>query len=72
METKVGDIFRSALDGAEYVVKRVVNSMVLLQSRDGKKEILTGLSSLKIKSFYQKKTRSGFIGLTVYGTKEIV
>ncbi len=71
METKVGDIFRSALDGAEYVVKRVVNSMVLLQSRDGKKEILTGLSSLKIKSFYQKKTRSGLIGLTAYGSKEI-
>lgn len=55
METKEGDIFKSILDGAEYIVKRIVNSMVVLESQDGKKQIMTGVGSLNIKSFYQKK-----------------
>jgi len=58
MQAKEGDIFKSSLDGTEYVVKKVVNSMVLLESQDGKKKIMTGVSSLKIKSFYQKKEDS--------------
>ncbi len=55
METKVGDIYKSVLDGSDYIVKRIVNPMVVLKSQDGKKEIVTGVSSLNIKSFYQKK-----------------
>ena len=55
MEAKEGDIFKSTLDGAEYTVKKVVNSMVVLESQDGKKKIMTGVSSLNIKSFYEKK-----------------
>jgi hypothetical protein len=55
MQAKKGDVFKSALDGAEYIVKKVVNSMVVLESQDGKKKIMTGVDSLKIKSFYQKK-----------------
>ena len=58
MQAKEGDIFKSSLDGTEYVVKKVVNSMVLLESQDAKKKIMTGVSSLKIKSFYQKKEDS--------------
>ena len=55
MKAKEGDIFKSALDGAEYIVKKVVDSMVVLESQDGKKKIMTGVDSLKIESFYQKK-----------------
>ncbi len=55
MQAKEGDIFKSGLDGAEYIVKKVVNSMVVLESQDGKKKIMTGMSSLEIKSFYEKK-----------------
>ena len=55
MEAKEGDIFKSTLDGAKYTVKKVVNTMVLLESQDGKKKIMTGVSSLSIKSFYEKK-----------------
>jgi len=32
---KEGDIFENLLDGAEYVVKQIVNSMVVLRSRKG-------------------------------------
>ncbi len=58
MEVKVADIFQSLLDGGEYIVKRIVNSMVLLELRDGKKEIVTSVSSLNITSFYRKKDTS--------------
>ncbi len=59
MEAKEGEIFKSTLDGAEYIVKKIVNSMVVLESQDGKKKIMTGVSSLNIKSFYQKKEDTG-------------
>ena len=39
---KEGDIFESLLDGTEYVVKNIVSSMVVLQSRKGDRQILTG------------------------------
>ncbi len=55
METKKGDIFKSTLDGANYRVKKVVNSMAVLESQDGKKQILTGVNTLNLRTFYQKK-----------------
>ncbi len=50
-----GDIFESLLDGMEYVVKSIVNSMVVLQSRRGNRQIITGVETLKIESFYREK-----------------
>ncbi len=58
METKEGDVFKCALDGGEYRVKRVVNRMVILESLNGKKQIMTGVDSLRINSFYEKKEDS--------------
>jgi len=54
---KEGDIFESLLDGTEYVVKNIANSMVVLQSRKGNRQILTGFETLKIKSFYREKEK---------------
>ncbi len=55
MKAKEGDIFKCMLDEAEYVVKRVVNNMVILESQNGAKQILTGVETLKIGSFYRKE-----------------
>ena len=52
---KEGDIFESLLDGTEYVVKKIVNSMVVPQSSKGDRQILTGTETLKTKSFYREK-----------------
>jgi len=52
---KEGDIFESLLDGTEYVVKNIVNKMVVLQSREGERQILTEAETLKTKSFYREK-----------------
>jgi hypothetical protein len=54
MKTKEGDKFKSLLDGAEYAIKKIVNRMVLLESKDGKRQILTEVDNLKAGAFYQK------------------
>jgi hypothetical protein len=53
METKVGDTVRSILNGIEYQVKKIVKSMVVLESQNGKKQILTEIGNLSL--FYKKK-----------------
>ena len=52
---KEGDIFESLLDGTEYVVKNIADSMVVLQSRKGDRQLLTGLETLKTESLYRKR-----------------
>ena len=54
---KEGDIFQSLLDGTEYVVKNIVNKMVVLQSRKGDKQIIAGIETLKTRSFYRGKEK---------------
>jgi len=54
---KEGDIFESLLDGEEYVVKDVVNMMVVLQSRKRDRQIITEIETLKMKSFYREKEK---------------
>ncbi len=52
---KAGDIFESLLDGNEYIVKNILNNMVVLRSIKGSKEIITELDTIEIKSLYRKK-----------------
>jgi hypothetical protein len=54
---KEGDIFQNLLDGTEYIVKDIVNSMVVLRSGKGDRHIITGVETLKIKSFYLEKEK---------------
>jgi len=55
MDIKNGDMFKKSLDGVDFVVKKVVNDMAVLESQDGKRQILTEVNTLKLKSFYLKK-----------------
>ena len=54
---KEGDIFENLLDGTEYVVKNLMNKMVVLQSRMGDRQILTGVETLKTNSLYREKEK---------------
>jgi hypothetical protein len=54
MKMKEGDKFKSLLDGMEYAIKKIANRMVLLESKDGKRQIMTEVDNLKVGSFYQK------------------
>jgi flagellum-specific peptidoglycan hydrolase FlgJ len=53
MKTKDGDIVKSFLNGNYYKVKRIVNSLVVLESEDGQTQILTEVGNLNL--FYKKK-----------------
>jgi hypothetical protein len=53
MKTKDGDTIKSPLNGDYYKVKRIVNSMVVLESEDGKTQILTEVENLNL--FYKKR-----------------
>jgi hypothetical protein len=55
MKVKEGDIYKSLLSGEEYIIKKLVKRMVVLESQNGKKQILTDVDNLKIKSFYVRK-----------------
>jgi hypothetical protein len=55
METKVGDFFRNLSNGSEYIVGKIVNKIAVLESKDGKSQILTDIKTLAIKTFYQKQ-----------------
>jgi len=53
MEVKVGDTVRSILNGIEYKVKKIVKSMAVLESKDGRSKIVTEVDALKL--FYREK-----------------
>jgi hypothetical protein len=55
MKAKDGDTVKSLLNGSYYKVKRIVNSMVVLESKDGQSQILTEVENLNL--FYKKKER---------------
>jgi len=53
MKTKDGETVKSLLNGKFYKVRRIVNSMAVLQSEDGQSQILTEVENLNL--FYKKK-----------------
>jgi hypothetical protein len=55
LKLKEGDMFKSFLNDEEYIVKKIVNRTVVLQTKNGKRQILTDVDNLKIKSFYMRK-----------------
>ena len=55
MDIKQGEVFENSTDGVDFIVKKIVNDTVVLQSQDGKRQILTGVGTLTSASFYQRK-----------------
>ena len=50
---RVGDKFKGLITGATYVVKKIEGEMVLLEEENGKSQVMTELSNLKL--FYDKE-----------------
>ena len=53
MKIQKGDEVTCNLDGEDYTVTEIVNSMIVLKSRNKERHIITGIDSLGI--FYKKK-----------------
>jgi len=45
-------MFKKSSDGMNFAVKKIVNNMAVLESQDRKRQILTEVNILKLKSFY--------------------
>ncbi len=57
MNITEGEVFRNTTYGVDFIVKKVVNDIVVLQSQDGKRQILTEARTLTSTPFYQKKNK---------------
>ena len=55
MDIRKGEVFRNSSDGVSFTVTKIVNNMAVLESQDGKRQILTEVGTLKLKSFYSKE-----------------
>ena len=53
MKPRIGDILKSILDGEDYIIRKVVENMAMLESQNGKNQILTEVDTLRL--FYRKK-----------------
>ena len=55
MDINQGEVFKSSVDGVKFRVKKILRDMVVLESQDGKRQILTGTNTLtSISSIFQK------------------
>jgi len=57
MNIKEGDIFKKSSDEMDFVVKKIVNDLAVLESQDRKRQILTEVDTLRSGSFYLKKEK---------------
>ncbi len=55
VDIKQGEIFKNFADGVDFIVKKVAKNMVVLESQDGKRQILTEVSTLISTLFYLKR-----------------
>jgi hypothetical protein len=56
MDIRQGEVFKNSTDGVDFIVKKIVGNRVVLESQDGKRQILTGVDTLTLSSFYLKRT----------------
>ena len=57
MNIRQGEIFRNSTDGVDFMVKKIVKDMVVLESQDRKRQVLTGINTLTSRSLFLKKER---------------
>jgi hypothetical protein len=53
MKAKEGDTVKSTLNGTQYKIRKIQDHIAVLESQDGKSQILTELDTLSM--LYQKK-----------------
>jgi hypothetical protein len=53
VKLKIGDIIISKFDGMTFIIEKIVDEVAVLKSKDGKREVLTGLSNLNL--FYHQE-----------------
>ena len=57
MTMQESDRFKSKITGGVYEVKKIVNEMIVLETPNGKSQVLTDLSNIAL--FYEKEPKKG-------------
>ena len=55
MNIRQGEVFENSTDGVDFIVKKIVKDMVILETQDGKRQILAWVHTLTSTSFFLKK-----------------
>ena len=55
MTTQESDRFKSKITGSVYEVKKIVNEMIVLETLNGKSQVLTELNNIAL--FYEKEPK---------------
>jgi hypothetical protein len=55
-ESRQGEVFKDSMNGVDFLVKKIVGKMVVLESQDNKRQILTEGRTLTLTSFCLKRT----------------
>lgn len=55
MTTRESDRYRSKITGNVYVVKKIVDKMIVLESLNGTSQVLTELNNITL--FYEKESK---------------
>jgi len=56
MDIRQGGVFKNSMNGVDFLVKTIVGEMVVLESQDDKRKILTEVHTLTLASFCLKRT----------------
>jgi len=56
MDIRQGEVFKNSMNGVDFRVKKIVGKMVVLESQEDKRQILTEIHILTLASFYLKRT----------------
>jgi hypothetical protein len=56
MDIRQGEVFKNSMNGVDFRVKKIVGKMVVLESQEDKRQILTEIHALTSASFYLKRT----------------
>ena len=56
MDIRQGEVFKNSMNGVDFRVKKIVGKMVVLESQEDKRQILTEIHIFTSASFYLKRT----------------
>ena len=56
MDIRQGEVFKNSMNGVDFLVKKIVGKIVVLETQDGKRQILTEVDTLTLASPFLKST----------------
>ena len=65
MNIREREKFSNTTDGVDFTIKKILNDMVVLESQDGERQILTGVQTLTSRQFFLKRIEEKIVNQDV-------